>query len=106
MPDAGSAGRAETPDWSGAFRADAVLAAGAFVDTIIKALATGAFPFEYTVVPDFFGNRGTILAGLRSDGFETEALVEIVLDLVSEFLGEMFILVHDTSFPAGCRNGS
>ena len=83
MSDAGPAGGAETTGWSGAFRAGMVLTAGVFMEAVIKALAMSAFPFEYTVVPDFFGNSGTILAGFRSDGFETEAFFKGVLNLIS-----------------------
>lgn len=83
MPDAVPANRAETPVWFGAFRADAVLAAGAFMETVIKAPAISTFLFVNAVVPDFFGYSGTILAGFRSDGFETEAFIKGMLDLIS-----------------------
>ena len=71
--------------------------------TVVKAFSISPFLLEHAMIPDFLGDSGAVLINPGSDRLETEPLVEAVLNFISEVKGEMFVLVHGTSFPAGFR---
>ena len=106
MDCAGTADRTFCPGYFMAGGTGLVLAAGKAEGAVIEGPSHCTGFFEQAVASDFFRDSSTVLAGFGGDGFETEAPVKSVLDLVSEFLCKMFVLVHGTSFPAGCRHGS
>lgn len=95
------AGNTFCPCSPAAIKTDIALGAGGTMRTVIEMTTIATGLFKDTMVADLLGDRSTVFSNVKGDCFKTVPLVEAELDSVPQFQGKVFVLVHNTSFPAG-----